>query len=92
MAVILAGIAQLVERWLPKPKAAGSNPVSRSIQFQLNIFSKLSQEPSNHIFSFEHQINDVNKHCQQESKQYSTVCNRYPVFFIICFHHPYRKT
>ena len=31
MAVILAGIAQLVERWLPKPKAAGSSPVSRSI-------------------------------------------------------------
>lgn len=26
-----ADIAQLVERWLPKPKVAGSNPVVRSI-------------------------------------------------------------
>ena len=30
-----AVIAQLAERWLPKPKVAGSNPVYRSIPFLL---------------------------------------------------------
>ena len=32
-----AVIAQLVERWLPKPKAAGSSPVYRSKRFHERI-------------------------------------------------------
>lgn len=28
---LFAAIAQLVERWLPKPKVAGSSPVYRSL-------------------------------------------------------------
>ena len=40
-----AGIAQLVERWLPKPKAAGSNPVSRSI-FNLQVLANSHPQSS----------------------------------------------
>ena len=41
--IILAGIAQLVERLLAKQKVAGSNPVSRS------IFNKQGGIMSNYI-------------------------------------------
>ena len=37
----LAVAAQLVERWLPKPKVAGSSPVYRSRRFLLETLVML---------------------------------------------------